>query len=289
MALAPKKQQRLPGGVFLVILCIISLVLMTVWAREGSGGPLHQTKSAVEVVTTPLRSLGSVIATPFRAIGNFLDNSTTDASTVDALRKQNEELKAQVTRMEEYRQENERLTKLLDLKDAYDLNAVGARVISTSPDSWRKVITINKGSVAGIEVGMPVMSANGLIGQVESVSLYSSEVRLIIDQGSGVAAFLQSSRAEGILSGSIDGVLHLEFIPLDVPVEPGDTVITSGTGGVYPKGIPIGEVATVDYTLSDVYQRITVRTFSRVTTYEEVLVIIGNKPLSEVQVDGGDG
>ena len=277
MALTPKKPRKLPGWILLVILCVLSITLITVWSKEGSTGPLHTVKSGVEVVTAPIKSLGAIVSTPFRAVGDFFTNSTTDAQTVEDLRRQYEEMKSQIIRMEEYRQENERLSKLLDLKDAYSLESVGARVISTSPDSWNKVITINKGSVAGIEVGMPVMSANGLIGQIESVGPYSSQVRLIIDQESGVAAFLQSSRAEGILSGSVDGILYLEFISLDVPVEPGDTVITSGAGGVFPKGIPIGEVATVTHNLNSVYQTITVKTFSRVSTYEEVLVIIGNE------------
>ena len=281
MALTPNKPRKLPGGILLLILCLFSLVLMTVWSREGDTGPLHRAKSGVEVITMPLKSVGSVVGAPFRAIGDAFSNGTTDDETVVGLYRQIDELQSQLIRMEEYRQENERLLKLLELKDAYNLDAVGARVISTSPDSWHKVITINKGSAAGIEVGMPVMSANGLIGQIESVSPYSAQVRLIIDQESGVAAFLQSSRAEGILSGSVDGMLYLQFITLDVAVAPGDTVITSGAGGVFPKGIPIGEVSSVSFSETDVYQTITVKTFSRVQSYEEVLVIIG----SESQID----
>jgi len=179
--------------------------------------------------------------------------------------------------MEEYRQENARLLLLLELKDAYNLDTVGARVISASPDSWHRIITINKGSAAGIEIGMPVLSANGLIGQVESVSLYSSTVRLITDADSGVSVYLQSNRAEGILSGSIDGVLYLEYITIDIPVNLGDTVITSGTGGIFPKGIQIGVVSSVEYSKTDVYQTITVKPFMRVASYEEVLVIVGSE------------
>jgi len=293
MALNPKKQTRLPGGLLLIILCLFSLILMTVYSREGDTGPLHKTKSAVEVVTMPLKTAGSFISSPFRALGNYFNNSAVDAATVQELKDQVDELRSQLTRMEEYRQENERLLSLLDLKDAYSLEAVGARVISASPDSWHRVITINKGSAAGIEIGMPVLSANGLIGQVESVSLLSSTVRLITDADSGVSVYLQSSRAEGILSGSMDGVLYLEYIPLDVSVNLGDTVITSGTGGVYPKGIQIGVVSSVEYTKTDVYQTITVRPFTRVASYEEVLVIVGNesqaKPITGSTEGSGSG
>jgi rod shape-determining protein MreC len=277
MALVPNKTRRLSGGILLLILCLLSLVLITVWSREGTGGPLHRVKSGVETVVMPLRTAGSVITTPFSALGDFFGNITTDAATAEEIRRQNEELKSQLIRMEEYRQENERLSQLLELRDAYELESVGARVISTSTDSWNRVITINKGSIAGLSIGMPVMSANGLIGQIENVSPYSSVVRLIIDGSSGVAAFLQSSRAEGVLSGSADGILHLDFISLDVSVEPGDTVITSGAGGIYPKGIPLGEVATVATTPSGVYQTITVKPVARVAAYEEVLVLVGSE------------
>ena len=287
MALAPKKQRQLPGGVLLLILCIISLVLMTAWSREAESGPLHRMKAGIEVITMPLKSVGTVIASPFKAIGDFVNNTSTDAATVEDLYNQIDELKSRLSRMEEYRQENERLLKILELKDAYNLDAVGARIIGASSTSWHRVITINKGSSSGIEVGMPVMNANGLIGQVESVSLYSSQVRLITDPESGVAAYLQATRVEGILSGSVDGVLFLNFISLDVPVRPGDTVITSGTGGVFPKGIPIGEVASVTYSETDVYQTITIRIFSRVNSYEEVLVVVGNE--SQISTSAGSG
>jgi rod shape-determining protein MreC len=287
MALNPNRPRKLPGGVLLIILCLLSIALMTVWAREGASGPLHRVKAGVETVTVPFKTLGSIIATPFTAVADFFEGITTDAATVEELRRQNEELQSQVIRMEEYRQENERLSGLLELRDAYRLESVGARVISTSSDSWNRVITINKGGIAGFEVGMPVLSANGLIGQIESVSPYSSVVRLITDEESGVSAFLQASRAEGVLSGSADGILYLEFIPLGIAVEPGDTVITSGAGGVYPKGIPIGEVATVKSLPSDVHQTITVKPVMRVVAYEEVLVITGSE--AEIGAAGQGG
>jgi rod shape-determining protein MreC len=296
MALTPNKPKKLSGGILLMILCLLSVAMMTVWAREGTTGPLHRVKSAVETVFMPLETAGSFITTPFGALGSFFKNITTDAATVEEMRRQNEELQSRVIRMEEYRQENERLSQLLELKDAYNLESVGARVISTSADSWNRVITINKGSVAGLTVGMPVMSANGLIGQIESTSPYSSVVRLITDEESGVSAFLQSSRAEGVLSGSVDGILHLDFITLDVAVEVGDTVITSGTGGVYPKGIPIGEVLSVKNAPSDTYRTIVVKPITKVSAYEEVLVITGREaeiiisPSEQTQSQGeGDG
>ncbi|MDR2196753.1 MAG: rod shape-determining protein MreC [Coriobacteriales bacterium] len=277
MALNQKKPIKVPSGLVLVVFCLISIALLTVWVREGATGPLHTVRSGVGVLVAPLEEFGAFLGTPLRAASNAANNMTAEPQTLEELQAQNEELLAAAIRLEEYRQENERLSQLLELRDVYGLESVGARIISRSADTWNQMITINKGSVAGLSVGMPVMSPNGLLGQIESVSPYSSTVRLITDERSGVACFLQASRAEGLVTGSVEGLLYLEFVGLDVEVRPGDAIITSGAGGVYPKGIPIGEVASVDFLSSDVAQTIIVRPLTRVATFEEVLVLTGNE------------
>ncbi len=277
MAINPNKPRKLPGGILVFVLSILSIVLMTAWAGEGASGTLHAVRSGVETVTAPIKNIGAVVGTPFRAVGDFIAGVTTSSESVDELRAQNELLRSQIIRMEEYRQENERLSALLDLKDAYQLESSAARVIATEPDSWNRVITINKGSESGFSVGMPVMSPNGLLGQIERVSPNSSEVRLITDQKSGVSVFVQENRAEGILSGSVDGILYLQFIGTEIEVNVGDKITTSGSGGIYPKGIPIGEVLSVEQAPADVYKTIIVAPISKVSTYEEVLVITGSE------------
>ncbi|MDR3052909.1 MAG: rod shape-determining protein MreC, partial [Coriobacteriales bacterium] len=232
---------------------------------------------------------GSFISIPFKAISNATNNITASSDDIDALRSQNEELREMVMQLEEYRQENDRLLKLLELSNGYSLEATGARVISRSSDSWNRVLTIDKGSAAGLLIGMPVMSANGLIGQIETVSAFSSVVRLITDEQSGVAVFLQANRVEGIVTGSVEGLLYLKYIPLDVEVVPGDVVITSGAGGVYPKGITIGEVVSADYVAADVYQTIVIKPITRVATYEEVLVLTGNQKEVTLATAAGAG
>jgi rod shape-determining protein MreC len=224
-----------------------------------------------------LQYAGSFISQPFKALGNLANNLTASEEDLTSLRDENEELRARIMQMEEYRLENDRLSSLLALSNAYSLEATGARVISRSTDSWNQVLTIDKGSVDGVQLGMPVMSANGLIGQIENVSPFSSVVRLISDEHSGVAVFLQVSRTEGVVTGSVEGLLYLRYIPLNVLVIPGDVVITSGAAGVYPKGIAIGEVVSVTHAAADVYQSIIIKPITRVSTYEEVLILTGGQ------------
>ena len=168
------------------------------------------------------------------------------------------QLRRAVAQGEEYRLEAQRLQALLNLKDAYDLEGVGARVIGRSTDAWNQTITIDAGADEGVETGMTVMGPSGVAGQVVAVSPGSSTVRLLSDPASGAAALIQSSRAEGIVRGSLDGLLYLENIGADVTVSVGDVVLTSGLGGSYVRGLLIGTVARVDGAAGDATRRIVV-------------------------------
>lgn len=282
LALPTHTPKRITGGILAIVLSIISLGLITLWSYEGgtgtdASGVLHSTRSAISTVIMPFDHASSFLGQPAEAIGSAVGDATASAETLSELQSQNEELSALVMQLEEYRLENERLTGLLELSDAYNLETTAAHIIKTSTDSWNQVITIDKGTEDGLAVGMPVMSPNGLIGQIESAGPYTSQVRLLTDPNSGVGVFLQANRSEGVVYGSLERLLYLKFIPLDINVVPGDVAVTSGSGGVYPKGIVIGEVTSVDYRPSDVWQTIVVKPVTRVKYYEEVLVLTGRQ------------
>lgn len=257
----------------LVVFLIVAVIGMSLYAAESEGGPIHTIRKGVGLVTVPLERAGSAIGIPFTALGNAITNASASSDDLTALQEQNAELTAQVAQLEEYRQENERLTALLELEDVYNVDGVGARVIAQSNNAYSDIITIDKGANDGIASGMPVMSAHGLIGQVDTVNQTSSTVRLLTDESSGVAVLLQSSRAEGVLSGSAEGLLYLDYIPKDVEVAVGDVVVTSGMGGVYPKGIVVGEVVDVSQEEGKSYQTIVVKSPASTENYEEVLVL----------------
>lgn len=271
------KKRRLPPSLLFTIFLLASIVMLTIWAREGTSGTLHNVRTVAQTVTAPLSHIGSFLAVPFRALSNMGADATATTETLTELRLQNDELSSIVMRLEEERLENERLSALLGLVDAYSMQSTAARILSHSSDSWNQVITIDKGAKDGLAVGMPVMSANGLLGQLETVGTFSSTVRLITDPSSGVAIFLQANRSEGILSGSVDGILYLNYMSVELDIVPGDVVITSGAGGVYPKGIVIGEVVNVSKSVSDVYLTIIVKPVTRVDSFEEVAVLTGRQ------------
>lgn len=257
----------------MIVLCVISLLLLTFYLREGDTGPIHALRGGVMTVTSPVRMLGSAVAAPFGALSNIAQNATASSETLSELKKRNEELTAQVAELSEAQETAERLEKLVGLKSTYSLESTAARIIGSTGDAWTDSVIIDKGSASGFEVGMPVCSSGGVIGQIIEVSANTSTVRLITDDQSGVSAMIQGSRAQGVLQGQADGTLRLEYVVSDAEVATGDIVITSGIGGTFPKGLPLGTVASIDRAPNAVYYTIVVRAASSAESNEEVLVI----------------
>ena len=268
------------GGRSFIILSLLSIVLLTVSARMGAGGPLEMVRGGFSTITMPFRMAGSAIAMPFQGIGNIFSNLTADQQTLSDLKAENEQLRSRNAELEETNQSTQRLQGLLDLKNTYNLQSTGARVISGSTDSFNNTITIDKGTSSGLAVGMPVVDSGGVIGQIIECGPTTSTVRLITDEKSGVAAMVQSSRAQGMLMGSASRQITLNLINTNQKVAVGDTVVTSGLGGVFPKGLPLGKVTSVEAAPGSLYYTIVVEPYGNVSTNEEVMVITS---LSEEQ------
>jgi len=169
---------------------------------------------------------------------------------------------------------NERLKKLLDMKNAMQTPSLAASVTGEDASPWFKTIMINRGEVDGLREGMPVVAADGIIGQLVKVVARSSRVLLITDHASGVASIIQRSRARGVIKGKGDGTCSLEFSLASEDVKVGDTVITSGIGGIFPKGLKIGEVSMVKKGEYGIFQTVEVRPTVNLARLEEVLVLL---------------
>jgi len=272
-----------PG--WLILFVALSIVVITVWYREADSGPLHRVRLGVHAATAPISAGGEFVTRPVRGLFAWAGDLGVSRSQLEQLRNQNQRLRARVAQLEEARLENERLRGLVQLSQSQDIESVAARVIGRPTNSWEGVITIDRGSDEGIGVGMPVVGSVGLLGQTVSVAKNSSRVRLITDQRSGVAALVQRSRAEGVVRGSIDGELTLDFVSTETTVRAGDVVVTSGIGGVYPKGLVVGEVTEVERLANSLYQTISVEPTARIEGLEEVLVVIA-QPTAVVPESG---
>ncbi len=260
----------------LVTLVALSLLCVTVYFRESDSGVLHTARGVMIEVTAPIAKLGTAITSPFRAVGDWAEGLGASRERLETLEAQNAELRARLAELEEARQENERLRALVEFAEERKLAKLGAKVIRRPVSIWEGVIQLDRGSTDGVEPGMPVIAADGLVGQVAEVAPDSCTVRLITDQQSGVAAMIQSSRATGVLRGSVSGGLSLDFVDRAIlPVE-GDVVMTSGLGGVYPSGIVVGDVTVVEDRRSELYPRVTVESRIRTDRLEEVFILVGS-------------
>jgi len=258
----------------LITLVVLSLVMLTVYFRESDTGPLHRARSLTIEVTAPIARLGTAIASPFRSAGDWLEGLGASRDRLATLEAQNEELRARLAELEEARQENERLRALVEFAEERKLAKLGARVIRRPVSIWEGVIVLDRGSADGVEPGMPVIAAQGLVGQVAEVSPNACTVRLLTDQQSGVAAIVQSTRAPGVVRGSVSGELSLDFVDRTLLPVAGDVVITSGLGGVYPTGIVVGDVTAVDDRRGELYPRVTVESRVQVDRIEEVFILV---------------
>lgn len=241
-----KNGASLPSWAPLAVLLALSVVCVVVYAREGAGGPLHTVQGAFQTIASPLSTAGSALEAGVDAAGEGISDATADDSTLSGLRDQNAELRELVAQAEEYRQEAQRLESLLGLVDEYDIDGIAARVIGRSSGAWDQSVTIGAGEDSGVDAGMTVMGTSGVIGQVISTTSSSATVRLLTDPQSGVAVVVQSNRAEGIVRGSLEGLLYLEDVDSEADVAVGDVVVTSGLGGSYVSGLIVGTVVSVE-------------------------------------------
>lgn len=259
--------------ILLVVFLVASILLMTLYAAEGQGGFLHSLQTQVHAMSAPFQMVGTSGGALAEGAGEAVGDATADAGTLSELKRQNEELTNLLAQTEEYRLEIERLQGLLNLKETYSIDGVSGRVIGHSTDAWNQTITIDIGSSSGVEAGLTVVGPSGVVGQVVSCSAGSSTVRLLSDPNSGVAAMIQSVRAEGIVRGSLNGLLYLENVDEDIVVEVGDVVLTSGLGGSFTRGLLIGQVVSVTGKASDDTRTIIVAANEKAASLEEVMVV----------------
>jgi rod shape-determining protein MreC len=270
-----------------LVLFVLGLLLL-VFHESGYLAPVEL---GLHYVLDPLQRLSSRvtvgIGSVFQTVGEVRDLR----AQVEELQAQVDALKVENVRLKEYEAEVRQLYAMLNFVSEYPISAsLGAEVIGREacgtypcadvvggePNPYLRYVTINVGSLQGVDVEMPVVSGGaGLVGRVSQVGPRTSEVQLIIDSDSAVAALLQTSRVTGLVVGQPDGTLRMEYIPQEEEVVVGDIVLTSGLGGVLPKGLVIGQVTEVlkmDYAL---FQSAVVRPAIDLSKLELVLVITG--------------
>jgi rod shape-determining protein MreC len=190
------------------------------------------------------------------------------------LKKKISSLASEVRTYSETHLECMRLRKLLNLQESFQSQTIAARVIGRERSSIFKTILLDKGSSNGLKVGLPVVAVGGVVGRIIDVSWNVSKVLLFIDYNSNIDALVQNARAQGILQGSGNKGCVLKYVQRLENVNVGDAVVSSGLAGVFPKGLLLGTVVSVDKEETNLFQKIRVAPSVDVSKLEEVLVIV---------------
>jgi rod shape-determining protein MreC len=167
----------------------------------------------------------------------------------------------------------QRLQRLLNFREQIAFDVVAAEVVGRGSNSWTEIIHINRGTRDKIAKGYPVVTHDGLVGQVIHAAPALSQVMLLTDFRSGVDALVQRTRASGVVTGRGRDLATLKFLPMGADIQPGDRLISSGMGGVFPKGLIIGAVQDVSRNGRQ-GQQVEIRPNVDFSHLEEVLVLV---------------
>lgn len=261
----------------LSILLVLAALLLYSQNLRDAEEQTNLFETVVLQITAPLQTGVAAVCGSFsRWWGHYVWLMDAEAEN-ERLVVENRELKAELIRLQEVRLTNERLQRLLDFRDQQALKALPAQVIAEDATSWFRTVMIDKGSDDGVREGMPVVVADGVAGRVIRVVAHQARVLLLTDASSAVSALVQRTRSRGICRGQGDG-LSFDFALREKDIEVGDLVITSGTGGVFPKGLPVGKVVRVEREEYGLFQAIQVAPAVDFSRLEEVLVLVGDQP-----------
>ncbi|MBU0995701.1 MAG: rod shape-determining protein MreC [Proteobacteria bacterium] len=258
--------------VALIILIAANILLLTVSSRNRL--PASDVGPVAITIVGPLQKFVSLTMDCVHDIWKYYFNLISVAKENDALKKELFIAAEKNNRCTEIEISNERLRSFLNFHKSYSTNVLAAEVIAKDPSSWFKTIVIDKGKTNGVEKGAPVVVPEGIAGQIIEVTDNYSKVLLIIDRNSAVDALVQRTRARGIIKGESTNQCILEYVLRKHEISVGDTIVSSGLDGVYPKGLRIGEVSEVTKRNSGIFQEVIVTPYVDFEKLEEVLVVI---------------
>ena len=259
-----------------VLLTALVLVLLGLHLVSSSIDDPKNAGFFARMVYTIYEPIYKVISYPFAKIGGTVTNLAHISTLTEENRKledQVEELTAKLGQYSELALAAERYKSLLELKETRPDLVTYARIIARPSSGEYRIVVIDKGRNDGIQKNMAVITHEGLVGHVAEVAAYASKVMLITDANSSVPATVQRTRANAIVEGISADYCKLTYLQRSDEVAPQDIVVTSGLGGVFPKGIIIGEVSKINKADIGIFQDAHIRTAVPLDRIEEVAVL----------------
>ena len=195
----------------------------------------------------------------------------------EALKRQLAEAQVQLQEQRALAERSRGLLATLGLRDRSNLKTLAAEVIGAGATTDFKTVTIDKGSSDGVRADLAVMASAGVVGRVIVSSARAAKVQLLVDRNAAAGVLIERSRSQGVAIGAGDELLRMEYVSEVADVVVGDTVVTSGIDGIYPKGYVVGKVEAVEKS-GNSYKQILVRPAVDFSSVEEVLVVLTHAP-----------
>ncbi|MBW1709136.1 MAG: rod shape-determining protein MreC [Deltaproteobacteria bacterium] len=258
--------------ILLAVFFIIFIVIFVRWTG-GQKEAFNPAGFSMEVVA----SFQNIVTGSALAIENFwrgyfyLVNTQEENKT---LRKTLAQFRATNNGLREASLANERLKKLLNFQTSHDLPVIGGQVVAYDPKAWFKTIVINRGKADGLRISMPVVADGGAVGRIVELTAHYARVLLLIDYNSSIDTLVQRTRVRGVLSGKSAQTCELKYVLKHDDLVRGDVLVTSGLGGVFPKGLKLGKVARVRKINHDLFLEVEAAPAVDFDKLEEVLVIL---------------
>lgn len=190
------------------------------------------------------------------------------------LRAEVEALNREVAQLREASAAVERLERLLALRAQVSYRSVAARVVGRDPARWYSTMVVDRGGRDGVRPGAPVVTPEGVVGRVIEVTPFASRVLLIADSRSAVGVLVQSTRDAAVVEGRNTAALHLKYLSRAAEIRRGDLLVTSGWGGVFPRGLVVGRITTVEREEGALLQEAEVEPAARLDRLEELLILL---------------
>ncbi|MBW1975332.1 MAG: rod shape-determining protein MreC [Deltaproteobacteria bacterium] len=261
---------KLKGAFFIILFCGIALYVFSLNFKYNK---IDTPQKVLLAVTVPLFKIYSDI---FKTASNYFHHylwliNVEEENT--KLKRKIAELENKVVLYHEAYLQNQRLKRLLEFRGNFQYSTIPAIVVLHDLTGWFQTVIINKGSEDGIQINMPVVSYEAVVGKIMNVGKQYARVMLITDPASAVDVLVQRSRIRGILAGKNLDSCKLKYVRNDMDVRPGDLLITSGKDGIFPPGLRVGVVEATYPDPVHLFQRIEVKPLANIKDIEEVLVI----------------
>ena len=227
-------------------------------------------------LVTPIQNGLTHLKNSINGNSTFFTNINNLQTENEELKKKNSELEQDLRKLETIKTENQSLKEYMNLTEKYaDYKTLPADVINRDISNYAKTILINLGTDNGVQEGMTVIGDEGLVGYIISVTSSTAKVQTIVDTASSVSSLMSTTRDPIVCKGTLDDASTLKamYIPTEAQIIQGDSIETSGIGGIYPKGIHIGTVERVVNTSNPIDRYATIKTAVNFEKLETVLVV----------------